>query len=138
MSNKVMAVITGLSLLILAGVAEAKTVRATEMTPAQWTSFQKGELTDVTIEFRQGDELPVTLLAQGDLMETTQTATSYVGIKKSFWIKSQSGKIQISLDGTNFKDIGDVLSGSLEADAGSATSGGIANGINVTFKAFLK
>jgi hypothetical protein len=138
MNSKITAAIAGLCLLILAGVAEAKTVRATDLTTQQWTNFTSGTLTDLVVEFRQGDVLPVTLMAQGDLIETSQAATSFVTVKKNFWLDAQANNVQISLDGTTFKNISDVVSGSIEADAGSPTNGGVANTINVMFRAFLK
>jgi len=127
-----------MGLLLASGWAEAKSVRATEMTGALWSDMSRGTLNDVIVEFRQGDELPVTLNAQGDLIETTQTATSYIGVKKNFWLRMQRSQVQISLDGTNFKDLRQVLTGTLEAGAGADQSGGVANAINVIFKAFLK
>jgi hypothetical protein len=136
--TKVKSVLLAACVLLMAGVSEAKTVRATEMNGTLWSNLSKGALSDIIIEFRQGDELPVNLTAEGDLMETTQTATSYIGIKRNFWLKVQNTKIQISLDGTNFKEMNEVLSGSIEAGAGSDQNGGIANAINVAFKAFLK
>lgn len=125
-------------LLLFAGASEAKTIRATEMNSSLWSSLQSGSLNEIVIEFRQGDELPVNLTAEGDLMETTQSATSYIGVKRNFWLKVQQDKIQISLDGTNFKKMNEVLTGSLQAGTGSDQSGGIANAINVMVKAFLK
>jgi hypothetical protein len=136
--NKTKSAVIAVCLLFFAGVSEAKTVRATEMNSALWSNLSKGTLSDIIIEFRQGDELPVNLTAEGDLMETTQSATSYIGIKRNFWLKVQASKIQISLDGTTFKEMSDVLSGRIEAGAGSDQNGGIANAINVAFKAFLK
>lgn len=138
MKKKTRSVICVACLLFFAGLSEAKTIRATEMNGSLWSNLSAGTLNDITIEFRQGDELPVHITAEGDLIETTQTATSYVGIKRKFWLKVQQTKIQISLDGTTFKDMSDVLSGRIEAGAGSDQNGGFANAINVIFKAFLK
>ena len=136
--RKAKSVLLAACVLLMSGMSEAKTVRATKMNGALWSDLSKGALSDIIIEFRQGDELPVNLTAEGDLMETTQTAPSYIGIKRNFWLKVQSAKIQISLDGTTFKEMNEVLSGSIEAGAGSDQNGEIANAINIAFKAFLK
>jgi len=127
-------------MLLLSGAAQAsgKIVRATEMGATIWSDLAHGKLSDIIVEFRQGDELPITFEAQGDLMETRQTSVSYLGIKKNFWLRLSQDNVEISLDGTNFKKIGDVLSGSLEAGAGSAQNGGVAEAIHIIFKAFLK
>ncbi|HMN67400.1 MAG TPA: hypothetical protein PKC28_02580 [Bdellovibrionales bacterium] len=126
--------------LLLSGVAQAsgKVVRATEMGTTMWSDLTKGKLGDVVVEFRQGDELPVTFEAQGDLIETRQTFVSYVGIKGNFWLRLSQNDVEISLDGTTFKKLNEVLTGSLEAGAGSAQNGGVADAITIMFKAFLK
>jgi hypothetical protein len=127
-------------MLLLSGVVHAsgKVVRATDMGATMWSDLTHGKLGDVVVEFHQGDDLPVTFEAQGDLMETRQTSVSYVGIKKNFWLRLSQNNVEISLDGTTFKKMGDVLTGSLEAGAGSAQNGGVADAINIVFKAFLK
>lgn len=124
-------------LLLVAGVAEGKTIRATEMTSSQWSELSRVS-GDLIVEFRQGDELPVTFSAEGDLLETTHMATSYVGVKRNFWVRVQQTKLQMSLDGTSYKDISDVLSGSFQAGAGSDQNGGVASAINLALKAYLK
>ena len=113
-------------------------MRATDMGSTMWSDLAHGKLGDVVVEFRQGDELPVSFEAQGDLIETRQTSVSDIGIKKNFWLRLSQNDIEISFDGTTFKKINDVLTGSLEAGAGSAQNGGVADAINIVFKAFLK
>ncbi|MGE3683773.1 MAG: hypothetical protein AB7G93_18795 [Bdellovibrionales bacterium] len=130
--------IAALCVLLFAGTSEAKIIRATEINGAGWASLSDGAAGDTVIEFRRGDELPVTLSAAGDLIETTRSATSYVGVKRDFWLKIQPSEIQISLDGTTFRDLGDVLYGGIEAGAGSEQNGGVADLIKVVFKSFLK
>ncbi len=138
MKNKVKTIIMGMCLLMLAGAAEAKTIRATELSSSFGSQVSKGSAGDITVEFHQGDELPVTFAAQGDLLETTKPAVSYIGVKRDFWLKLEQNNLQISLDGTSFKDIKDVLSGSFTAGAGSEQNGGIASAINLAFQAYLK
>ena len=127
-------------MLMLSGIANAqgKVIRATEMGTSMWSDLAQGKLGDIIIEFRQGDELPVSFEAQGDLLETRQTGVSYVGIKRNFWLRLSQNNLEISLDGVTFKKITDVLKGSLEAGAGTAQNGGVADAINITFKTFLK
>ena len=128
------------AMLLLSGAVQAsgKVVRATDMGATMWSDLTHGKLGDVVVEFRQGDDLPVTFEAQGDLMETRQTSVNYVGIKKNFWLRLSQNNIEISLDGTTFKKMSDVLTGSLEAGAGSAQTVGVADAINIVFKALLK
>ncbi len=125
--------------LFLVGMsAHAKTIRATDLGSSIWSEISKGSLTDVTIEFGQGDQLPVSFSAEGDLFETTQNSVGYVGIKKNFWIKLQNSNILMSLDNSSFKDIKDVISGSFEAGTGADQNGGLANTLNLALKAYLK
>lgn len=117
---------------------QAKTIRASALGASVWSEITKGKLSDVIIEFRQGDELPVSFSAEGDLFETTQSSVGYVGIKKNFWIKLQNNKILMSLDNLSFKEIKDVISGSFEAGTGASQNGGLANTLNLALKAYLK
>ncbi len=137
-SIKIVLAVAGL--LLISGIAQAggKVMRATDMGATMWSDLASGKLGDVVVEFRQGDELPVTFEAEGDLMETRKTFISYVGIKKNFWLRLRQNNVEISLDGAIFKKMGDVLTGSLDAGAGSAQNGGVADAINIVFKAFLK
>jgi hypothetical protein len=129
-----------LAMMFLTGSAQAgpKVIRATELGPTMWSDLNLGKLGDVVVEFRQGDYLPVTFVAQGDLIETRQFSVSYVGVKRNFWLQLNQNNVEISLDGTTFRKISDVLTGALEAGAGSAQNGGLADAINITFKALLK
>ncbi|KYG67179.1 hypothetical protein AZI86_09220 [Bdellovibrio bacteriovorus] len=130
------AVIMGVCLWALVGVSEAKTIRAIQLQNTQWSDL--GSLGDVIIEFQKGDELPVRVNASGDLLETSRPSVSYVAVKRDFWLKAQKDKIQFSLDGVTFKELNESLRGSIEAGTGADESGGIANAININFKAFLK
>ena len=127
-----------LCMSLLSGVAQAKTIRATDMTSSLWSDLSRGALGDLVVEFRQGDELPVTFSAEGDLLETTHSASSYVGVKRNFWVRLQQTKIQMSLDNVAFKDVSDILSGSFQAGAGSDQNGGAASAISLALKAYLK
>ncbi|MBL7544128.1 MAG: hypothetical protein JNL11_09940 [Bdellovibrionaceae bacterium] len=126
--------------LLLSAVVQAggKVFRATDMGTTTWSDLAKGKLGDVVVEFRQGDEVPITFEAQGDLVETKQASVNYVGIKRNFWLRLSQNDIEISMDGTTFKKLNEVLTGSLEAGAGSAQNGGVADAITIMFKAFLK
>ena len=124
----------------LVGAAHAKTIRATEMNSSLWSQFAAGATAaeEVTVEFRHGDELPVSFGAEGDFLETTRTGTSYVSVKRNFWLKLQKNEVQISLDGSTFKQMKEVVAGSFAAGASSEQNGGTANAINLVLKANLK
>lgn len=135
---KMMVATTGFVLLATSAQAGPRTVRATDMAPSMWSDLAEGRLGDMVIEFRQNDELPVSFEAQGDLLETRRTSVSYVGIKKNFWLRLSQNDVEISFDGASFKKLNESLTGSIEAGAGTGQAGGVANAINIVFKAFLK
>lgn len=117
----------------------SKAIRATELNGSIWNDFEQGLISDLLVEFRAGDRLPVTLEAQGDLIETTETAPSYVVVKRPFWVKVGQRDILMSLDGTLFKPIQEMARGSFTAGASSDQGGGgVASAIQLLFKAYLR
>lgn len=124
--------------LLLGSAAEAKIIRATEMNGSLWTRLMVGSAEELIVEFRQGDELPVSFSAQGDLIETSRTGVSYVSVKKNFWLKLESNNVQMSLDGTVFKPIEETITGSFTAGAGSGDNGEVANAISFGLRANTK
>lgn len=127
--------ILGLLLLTQAGEAKPRTVRATDMTAEMWS---KSATEEITVEFRQGDQLPVAIAAQGDLIETAHPESINVSVKRDFWIRLTGNVPQISFDGTNFRKVPEVLNGALSAGAGIDPNGGFANALNVVLSAYVK
>lgn len=137
MKQTILTAIALLGALLLTHAGEAKPIRATEMTAADWAK-SADEKENMTIEFRRGDQLPVSLLAQGDLIETPRNEVIYVSVKRDFWMRLTSNVPQISLDGTHFRKIPEVLTGALSAGAGTDPNGGIANALNIVLSAHVK
>lgn len=122
--------------LVVAATAEAKTVRAMHMTGEEWARVSNGQAEDLTVEFREGDQIPVTFSAKGDFLESTQVGTSYIRVKKSFWLRLEKDSIEASLDGVNYRPISEVAQGSFTVEA-SAQQGPV-NAINLGFQSYLK
>lgn len=120
--------------------ATAKTaIRVTELNPKVWSDLEKGIAQELLIEFRQGDRLPITLGAQGDLIETTESHPSYVTVRRSFWIKLTQADVQMSLDGSTFRPINQIVGGTFNIGASADhTDGRTASAINMLFKAYIK
>lgn len=129
-----------LTAVLFGGVSKAqpKVLRAGEMTSKQWAEVTEVGMQNVIVEFRQGDEIPVTLNSEGDLLETVQSGVSYVKVKQSFWLQLHQDKVEISLDGASFKQLNEVVSGSFSAGAGANAPGVPVNAISLLLKAFLK
>lgn len=137
MKAKIQMMVLAVSLCI-GGIAQAKTIRATEMNSDLWAKLTAGVSSELIVEFRQGDELPVTFASKGDFLETVQVGTSYVEVKRDFWLRLQGNDVQMSLDGTTYQPIKDVVTGSFSAGANSGSNGGPANAINLVLEAYLK
>lgn len=127
-----------MGLLISTQFAEARTIRATEMSGSKWAQLTQGKLQDLVVEFREGDELPMTFVAEGDLIATTHSPITYVTIKRSFWLKAGHNTLDMSLDGNTFKPFNQVITGQAGIGALPDQEGGPATSIQATFKAFLK
>lgn len=130
--------IVGLMAISICEQAFGKTLRATEMDTAARSAFSSAGAQAAIIEFRQGDQLPITLSAEGDLLETTQTSTGIIGVKRNFWLKLEKNEIAISFDGATFKPLNEAVAGSIQAGAGGDSTDGVANAINIALKAYLK
>jgi hypothetical protein len=133
-----MKVVVIMAMLMVGSVAEAKTIRATEMTGSLWSKLTSGLAEELTVEFRQGDELPVTFVAEGDLLETSRGGVSYVAVKRNFWIQLRGNEVRMSLDGVAFKPIKEMIGGSFTVGSDADQNGGIANAIQLGLKAKLK
>lgn len=124
--------------ILLSYSSEARTIRATELKTKLLSAMQMNAKEDLTIEFRDGDELPVSFTAKGDLLETSREGVSYVRVKRDFWVRILQDRISLSLDGREFKPIQEMLTGSFMAGAGSEENGGIAHAIQLGLDARLK
>lgn len=70
-------------------------------------------LHESVIEFRQGDEIPISIKASGDLIATKGDPVQYVVVKKNFWIRIQNDNFQISFDGTSYQPLTQEIRGEL-------------------------
>lgn len=130
-----------LGIFLLSGASQGageRVIRATDLGPKIWSYLASEKEDDLLIEFRQGDEIPVSFEAHGDLIETRQTALNTVVVKKSFWLRLSQNTIEMSLDGRTFKTLSETLEGTLQLGTGSAQNGGVANAITILFKGSLK
>ena len=127
--------------ICMGGVVEAKTIRAGDISPEIWSNLMAGS--DPTIiEFRKKDQIPINISVEGDLLEATQPGTSYLMVKIDFWLKFQKNEsgvnLEMSLDGTNYKPIKELVKGKFSMIPGFDPGSGFANAINLIFEAYLK
>jgi len=114
-----------------------KNLRATEFASQSRDLSQSNGDSVTVIEFRKGDRLAIHLQLEGDLIETIDPAPSYVTVKRSFWVTLHAHTIEISLDGTHFKPLNQVVDKSLSLSPQEDISG-IAEAMNVTLRTILK
>lgn len=116
-------------------------VRVTKLNPDFLSRVQKGEIENITIEFKEGDRLPVNLRAEGDLFESVDSNPTFIEVKKNFFVRIMSNDLSMSFDGENFKPLKESIGGSLVANASSSNNDARnfpANIINIVFSAFVK
>ncbi|MGZ3806027.1 MAG: hypothetical protein ACXVB4_17565 [Pseudobdellovibrionaceae bacterium] len=131
--------ITAIAALLLVGtLSEAETLRATELDSAMWAKIFAGEMQEMVVEFLKGDELPITVSAEGDFFETLQAQPTPLIIKKNFWLKVNKNTALFSLDGNNFKPLPQVANGTLVVGMGQTEVGGRAHQLNINLKAYQK
>ena len=115
-------------------------VRATKLSPELINKIQKGEVINLVIEFRKGDQIPINLKAVGDLFESTDSNPTFVEVKKDFYINIKGPEVNMSFDGVNYKPYNKVIRGSLVMNTPNDNPNGDspATAINMIFSLFLK
>ncbi len=115
--RRVVQVLCGVSLFV-ASAAEAKTARFQSIKPEEWAGMMAGT-SDLTVEFRRGDLLPVDVKASGDLLATKGAGSVTIEVQQTFYLKAEGNDLLLSVDGVDFAPITDRVSGHLSASASS-------------------
>jgi hypothetical protein len=137
--KQLMQITTLTALIFVATLSEAhNSLRATDLDSGTWAKVFSGQLQDLIVEFRQGDEIPVMLSAEGDFFESLRSQPTPLSIKKNFWMKVNKNTLLFSLDGNDFKPLPQVASGTLLVGTGAGDGGGRAHLININLKAYQK
>jgi hypothetical protein len=114
--------------------AFGKTLRPADLSEKELQNFFKGQTSDV-IEFREGDQIPVVLKAECDILESTSPAPTMVEVKKGFYLKFEDEQLLMSWDGGDFKPYRDLIAGKLEVKANESSP---VSGVDIIFGAFIK
>jgi hypothetical protein len=94
-------------------------VRFADLAPADAEAFLAGDA-DVTVEFRDGDRLPLGLKVGGDLLATSGDGAAVLRVQRTFFVRRADGGVELSLDGVAFAPWGDLVTGFLRANASSS------------------
>lgn len=113
-------------------------IRPSGLDRALLQKLKSGELEEVTVEFRKGDQLPVAFKTEGDLVESTDSTPSFVAVKRAFFVRMTQANFLMSLDGVHYLPIDQLVKGSLTMGARASDQDHIANGISIIFRSILK
>ena len=120
--------------------SEAKIVRIYDLQDQDFEDLDGKKIDELIIEFRQGDKLPLTLKAEGDLIESSSKSavpTDFL-IKRNFWIKFERDALTMSLNGDNFGPVSDSLTGNLSVGARVNKPSNRAMGLFLQFNGMTK
>jgi len=136
-SRKVRGVIGLLGLaILLAGTFNGFGKAFGDLTPQANAKFM--EQLKQGVQFRQGDRIPMTFVAEGDLLESADGQPIYLTVRRGFFMKMVGNDILMSLDGTQYKKISDLLKGTISADASATDPSQIVSAINLKLQEYLK
>jgi hypothetical protein len=90
------------------------------------------------VQFRQGDRIPMNFHAEGDLLESADDHPIYLTVRRGFFMKMVGNDVLMSLDGAQYQKIGDLLKGTISADASAPQPSQIVSAINLKFQEVLK
>ena len=78
-------------------------LRVSASAPAPWPPLREGQ--PLIIDFKARDRIPVSIQADGDVVETTPSpSTIWLTAKRDFSVRIRGAEIKTSLDGVHFDD----------------------------------
>jgi len=78
-------------------------VRVSANAPAPWPPIREGQ--PLIIDFKAGDRIPVSIQADGEVVETTPSpSTIWLTAKRDFSVRIRGAEIKTSLDGVHFDE----------------------------------
>ena len=100
-------------LIILAALAASTTLscaqgslaplRVSANTPGPWPPLREGQ--PLIIDFKAGEKIPVSIQADGEVVETTPSpSTIWLTAKRDFSVRIRGAEIKTSLDGVHFDE----------------------------------
>jgi|SRR6185369_10506009 len=100
-------------LILLAALAASTTLSCAQSSlpplrvgahaPGPWPPLREGQ--PLIIDFKAGDRIPVSIQADGEVVETTPSpSTIWLTAKRDFSLRIRGAEIKTSLDGVHFDD----------------------------------
>jgi hypothetical protein len=134
LAMKIAKLVLSAVVLLSSNAGLAKTLRPNELGKGGLQRFLQGQSDDV-IEFREGDQIPVALKVDGDILQSASSEPTMVEVKKGFFLKFESDELRMSWDGTEYLPYRDLIRGQLEAKASGDSA---VSNIEINFSAFVK
>lgn len=103
--------------IVLVGTVNAapRKVLFSELSKNEFTKILKGNPTNLIIEFTQGDHIPVTITASGDLFEFSDIESQNLAVKRTFFLNfTEMPNLLMSWNGEKFVPFRELVSGSYE------------------------
>src|SRR6478609_448917 len=126
--------------IILAALASSTTMSCAQSTiapvrvsgnaPGPWPSIREGQ--PLIIDFKAGDRIPVSIQADGEVVETTPSPTIvWLTAKRDFSVRIRGMDIKTSLDGVHF-DEKPAVPGHFQIGIGATREEGVKGVVRVT------
>ena len=127
-------VVSWLGLMTPAFGSENRVVRFSELSPIEIQQMRTGRLTDVTVEFRQGDKVGVNFEVRGDFLQSDGVISAPLVVKTTFYVKVKENAFLLSLDGDKFHPLSEIV----KREISVGVSGNPVAEIQLMLKALLK
>jgi hypothetical protein len=101
-----------------------KVIMASDLSPTKLAAFLFEDFEqEASIEFREGDQLPIKIQLSGDLFTTITQGETVVQIDKGFFLKKDGDDILMSWDGSDYQPFKELVGGKLSVGASGSTPG---------------
>src|SRR3990167_8319389 len=117
MSRKALLLVMFVATLFMGVTSEAsmKKIRFSDISSKEFKNILNGNPADLVVEFRQGDQIPISINAVGDIFETRDSEPNHLVVKRSFFLKfDQMPTLLMSWDGERFVPFKELVGGKFE------------------------
>ena len=117
MSRKALLLVMFVAPLLMGVTSEAsmKKIRFSDISSKEFKNILNGNPADLVVEFRQGDQIPISINAVGDIFETRDSEPNHLVVKRSFFLKfDQMPTLLMSWDGERFVPFKELVGGKFE------------------------
>lgn len=122
------------ALCILSTSSFGRTLRPGTLNEKELRSLFHSHAKDV-FEFREGDQIPLTLKVEGNVLQSISPVSTMITIKKSFFLRFDGDHLMMSWDGGDYLPYRDMVASNLEVEADASSP---VAAVDIIFGAFIK